>query len=296
MLKKVLKRMPGLRGLAQELTDLRLQVQAGQEREQRAHEERLRLQGELQQARDMIGRLQLCGASSDLDDIMVPEAGSRAPAFCGHSVVWPWLQEHINRPGLEVLEIGSRLVVARALWKEYLPDVQYTGFDYLPGPNVDVVGDAHRLSQYLPGRQFDFVFSCAVFEHLVCPWLVVEEISKVLRPGGKAFIETHFSFSEHEAPWHFFQFNSRALEQLFHPRLGFRVIDSGLSSPIVGRFAKGSQGYLLDQPVNNLYGHSEIVVEKVGPADPAFSWRDVAQDLAATSSYPPPLASVPDTQ
>ena len=114
--------------------------------------------------------------------------------------------------------------------------------------------------------------------------------------GGKAFIETHFSFSEHEAPWHFFQFNSRALEQLFHPRLGFRVIDSGLSSPIVGRFAKGSQGYLLDQPVNNLYGHSEIVVEKVGPADPAFSWRDVAQDLATTSSYPPPLASVPDTQ
>lgn len=185
MLKKVLKRMPGLRGLAQELTDLRLQVQAGQEREQRAHEERLRLQGELQQARDMIGRLQLCGASSDLDDILVPEAGSRAPAFCGHSVVWPWLQEHINRPGLEVLEIGSRLVVARALWKEYLPDVQYTGFDYLPGPNVDVVGGAHRLSQYLTGRQFDFVFSCAVFEHLVCPWLVVEEISKVLRPGGQ---------------------------------------------------------------------------------------------------------------
>ena len=38
------------------------------------------------------------------------------------------------------------------------------------------------------------------------------------------------------------------------------------------------------------------VVEKVGPADPAFSWRDVAQDLAATSSYPPPVASVSDTQ
>ena len=295
MLKKVLKQLPGLKGLADELASLRLQVQACQQREQQAHEERLRLQGELQQARETVGRLQLCGASSDLDVLLLPEASSRAPDFCGHSVVWPWIREHINRPGLEVLEIGSRLVVARALWREYLPDAVYTGFDYLHGPNVDVVGDAHRLSHHLPGRQFDFVFSCAVFEHLVCPWLVVEEIAKVLRPGGKAFIETHFSFSEHEAPWHFFQFNSRALEQLFHPRLGFKVLDSGLSSPIVGRFARGSQAYLVDQPVNNLYGHSAIVVEKVAPADPSFSWRDVAQDLAATSSYPPPVASSADT-
>ncbi|OOG87162.1 hypothetical protein B0E41_04470 [Hydrogenophaga sp. A37] len=216
------------------------------------------------------------------------EAAERAPEFCGHSVVWPWIKEHINRPGLEVLEIGSRLVVSRALWKDYLPDVNYTGFDFMDGPNVDVVGDAHKLASYLSGRQFDFVLSCAVFEHLTCPWLVAEEIAKVLRVGGKAYIETHFSFSEHETPWHFFQFNSRGLEQLFHPRLGFKVLDSGLSTPIIGRFARGSQGYLLDQPVNNLYCHAEIVVEKVAEPEPGFSWRDVAEDLLVSSSYPAP--------
>lgn len=288
MLKQVLKRLPGLRGLAAELHDLRIRLEQSHARELEGRAEMVRLRDALRAAEERSRSLQLCGQSSDLDDAFLTEAAERAPDFCGHSVVWPWIKEHINRPGLEVLEIGSRLVVSRALWKDYLPDVNYTGFDFMDGPNVDVVGDAHKLASYLPGRRFDFVLSCAVFEHLTCPWLVAEEIAKVLRVGGKAYIETHFSFSEHETPWHFFQFNSRGLEQLFHPRLGFKVIDSGLSTPIIGRFARGSQGYLLDQPVNNLYCHAEIVVEKVAEPEPGFSWRDVAEDLLVSSSYPEP--------
>lgn len=231
MLKQVLKRLPGLRGLAAELHDLRIRLEQSHARELAGQAEMARLRDALSAAEARARSLQLCGQSSDLDDAFLTEAAERAPAFCGHSVVWPWIKEHINRPGLEVLEIGSRLVVSRALWKDYLPDVNYTGFDFMDGPNVDVVGDAHKLATYLPGRQFDFVLSCAVFEHLTCPWLVAEEIAKVLRVWGKAYIETHFSFSEHETPWHFFQFNSRGLEQLFHPRLGFRVLDRGLSTP-----------------------------------------------------------------
>jgi SAM-dependent methyltransferase len=288
MLKQVLKRLPGLRGLAAELHDLRIRLEQSHARELTGQAEMARLRDALKTAEERSRSLQLCGQSSDLDDAFLTEAAERAPEFCGHSVVWPWIKEHINRPGLEVLEIGSRLVVSRALWKDYLPDVNYTGFDFMDGPNVDVVGDAHKLADYLQGRQFDFVLSCAVFEHLTCPWLVAEEIAKVLRVGGRAYIETHFSFSEHETPWHFFQFNSRGLEQLFHPRLGFKVLDSGLSTPIIGRFARGSQGYLLDQPVNNLYCHAEIMVEKVAEPEPGFSWRDVAEDLLVSSSYPAP--------
>ena len=73
-----------------------------------------------------------------------------------------------------------------------------------------------------------------------------------------------------------------------HQAMPGRSLDSGLSTPIIGRFARGSQGYLLDQPVNNLYCHAEIVVEKVAEPDPGFSWRDVAEDLLVSSSYPAP--------
>ena len=79
-------------------------------------------------------------------------------------------------------------------WKRFFPDVQYTGIDIIDGENVDLVADAHRLSEYFDKESFDLVLSFAVFEHLAMPWVVAEEISKVLKIGGHVAIETHFSY------------------------------------------------------------------------------------------------------
>jgi len=87
----------------------------------------------------------------------------------------------------------------------------YVGFDLYPGENVDIVGDAHRLSTYFDAEEFDLVFSSAMFEHFAMPWVVVEEIAKVLKVGGHAFVETHFSFTAHERPWNFFQFSDMGI-------------------------------------------------------------------------------------
>lgn len=233
--------------------------------------------------------LLLCGRASERDDEVWKDIPPRHPRFCGHTEVWPWLAEGFNRPEVQTLEIGSRLVVSQRLWKTFLPQVSYTGLDVMAGENVDVVGDAHFLSQCLPGRRFDLILSFNVFEHLACPWLVVEEIAKVLNIGGHVCIETHFSYSEHEEPWHFFQFNSRGLEVLFNRGLGFEVVDSGLSSPLVARFAKGAQPYLVDARVDKLYAHASIVARKVSEPDPEFSWQRAARYIAEHSSYPAPV-------
>ena len=72
------------------------------------------------------------------------------------------------------------------------------------GPNVDIVGDAHRLSSYFDEAEpFDLIYSSAVFEHLAMPWVVAGEIAKLLKVGGCVFVETHFSFTSHERSWHF---------------------------------------------------------------------------------------------
>lgn len=76
------------------------------------------------------------------------------------------------------------------------------------------------------------------------PWIVAEEIAKILKIGGLVCIETHFSFGEHEMPWNFFQFNSEGLKVLFNSRLGFEVLDSGMSNPVVGRFSADASDYL----------------------------------------------------
>ncbi len=232
----------------------------------------------------------VAGKHSDLDKTFHDNPDTQRPSNIGHEHIWSWLSRHFNQQGLKVLEVGSRAVSSQALWRKAIPDVDYTGFDFHSGENVDVVGDAHYLSSFFDESYFDLVISFAVFEHLAAPWLVAEEIAKVLKVGGTVLVESHFSFNEHELPWHFFQFNSRGLEVLFPAELGFETIDLGLSSPIVGRFSAEAAPYLRGQPIKNLFCHSSFAGRKLRHVSDSNNskslWQDVAQRISSVSSYP----------
>lgn len=58
-----------------------------------------------------------------------------------------FLSEKFNKKGMRVLEVGSRIVTG-ACNRSKFDKAEYVGFDYYSGPNVDVVGDAHKLSEY----------------------------------------------------------------------------------------------------------------------------------------------------
>ena len=120
------------------------------------------------------------------------------------------------------------------------------------------------------------------------PWIVVVEIAKLLRVGGIVCIETHFSFSSHERPWHFFQFSDMALRVLFSDALGFECIEAGMSNPIVGRFSSLADEYLRNKPVAGLYCHSEYLGKKVKDVK-AFDWAKVdLVDVVGEVKYPEP--------
>jgi len=117
---------------------------------------------------------------------------------------------------VRVLEIGSREVTGPSQARARFVDAEYVGFDYYPGPNVDIVGDVHRLSScFLENEKFDIIYSIACFEHFAMPWLVASEISKILKVGGIVYVKTHFSNGAHELPWNFFQFSDMGLRVLF---------------------------------------------------------------------------------
>jgi SAM-dependent methyltransferase len=195
-----------------------------------------------------------------------------------------------NHAGMKVLEIGSREVTGTSTFRKDFDQASYVGFDYYAGANVDVVGDAHRLGQYFAPGEFDLVFSSACFEHFAMPWVVAQEIAKVLKVGGHVFIETHFSYSAHERPWHFFQFSDMALRVLFPRAMGFECIEAGVSNPIVGRFSRLADQALRFRPVPALYCHSEYLGRKVAQADfPGWEHLDTAA-LVGQTHYPQPHA------
>jgi hypothetical protein len=209
------------------------------------------------------------------------------PRFFTHSSQGTWFAKHANFEGCRFLEIGSREVTGPSRIKCHIPLASYTGFDIIEGPNVDIVGDAHELSSQIAAESVDFVYSTAVFEHLAMPWLVVEEVAKILKVGGVVGIETHFSHSEHEYPWHFYQFNEHALRNLFCPELGFEVLDSGMENPIVGRFSFDAKKSKVGDPIYSLYVHSSILARKTRAVDlDHWNWRDCLTRIRSDSEYP----------
>lgn len=196
-----------------------------------------------------------------------------------------------NKPGMRVLEIGSREVTAASRARENFSAAEYVGFDFYHGHNVDIVGDAHKLSSYFKdGEQFDIVYSSACFEHFAMPWVVAAEMARVLKVGGFVFVETHFSFSSHERPWHFFQFSDMALKVLFSEALGFECVEAGMSNPIVGRFSSLADDYLKNKPIGGLYCHSEYLGKKVRDVK-NFDWGQIVlASIVGETTYPEPKA------
>ena len=209
------------------------------------------------------------------------------PELTDHTRFADRIVEFANKPGMRVLEIGSREVTGVSHLRARLHQAEYVGFDYYPGPNVDVVGDAHRLASYFDAP-FDAIYSSAVFEHLAMPWVVAEQIAGLLKIGGLLCVETHFSYASHERPWHFFQFSDMGLRVLFGEALGFECLEASLQNPIVGRFSHYAAHYLRYQPVTGLYCHANYMgrkVKDVGRVD--WSEVDIERAVQATR-YPAP--------
>jgi len=182
-----------------------------------------------------------------------------------------------------VLEIGSRArsgVSRRELFK----DKNYIGIDVLPGENVDIIGDAHELSNLVKDKKFNVIFSMSVFEHLKMPWKVVLEMNKVMELGGVAYISTHQTVGMHDLPWDFWRFSDTAWHSLFNKYTGFEIIQTSLSFPMrIVPFISVGDNELKDYEKSAGFYHSCVIVRKI--ADTNLSWN-VPSDKIGEGNYP----------
>jgi hypothetical protein len=179
----------------------------------------------------------------------------------------------------KVLEIGSRNrsgVVRRSL---FAPSVSYTGLDIKTGDNVDIVGDAHRLSALFPPSTFDAIFACSVFEHLLMPWKAAIEINKILRLGGMVMLTTHQTWPLHDTPWDYWRFSDMAWHAIFNRCSGFQILETALGEPafIVPSFTHAATDGLDRQPAR--LGCS-VIAKKTG--ETSLEWDVPAAELINT--------------
>lgn len=119
------------------------------------------------------------------------------------------------KPDAEILVIGSG--------DTSIPgNTTYT--DVAFGANVHCIADAHDLP--FPERSFDACIAVAVLEHVAAPYRCVDEIMRVLRPGGYVYAETPFMQPVHMGAYDFTRFTYLGHRRLFRY---FEEIRSGIS-------------------------------------------------------------------
>ena len=93
------------------------------------------------------------------------------------------------------------------------PDPRVVNLEYLPYQRVDLYADGLRLP--FADFSFDLVLSQAVLEHVPDPPKAVDEILRVLKPGGKVYAEFAFIQPLHAVPFHFYNITPHGAKLLF---------------------------------------------------------------------------------
>ena len=84
--------------------------------------------------------------------------------------------------------------------------------DLQPAVGLHARGDAHALP--FVDAAFDVVLCTEVLEHLQEPQRAIDEMHRVLKPGGQLLLTTRFLFPIHDAPHDYFRFTKYGLRHL----------------------------------------------------------------------------------
>ncbi|HBL31764.1 MAG TPA: methyltransferase type 11 [Acidobacteria bacterium] len=143
-----------------------------------------------------------------------------------------------------VYEFGALQVAGQegfADLRPLFPGKTYVGCDMRPGPGVDRLLDLHALD--LPDATAGTILCFDTLEHVEYPHRAVEEMFRVLRPGGVLAITSVMDFHIHDHPHDYWRFTPDAFRSLLRPCAQVQVDWAGreiFPHTVVGLGVKGA--------------------------------------------------------
>ncbi len=128
----------------------------------------------------------------------------------------PFVDEIAAHPDRFYLDVGCGR--RRAI----LPNCLY--LEVYPSPSADVVMEPACLYP-IASESLDGIGCFAVLEHVAEPWQAAREFRRMLKPGGKVFIDWPFLQPVHGYPSHYYNATREGLRRLFDD--GFDLIEIG---------------------------------------------------------------------
>jgi SAM-dependent methyltransferase len=118
---------------------------------------------------------------------------------------------------------------------------KYVGVDMEEGPGVDLLldltGDFGEIDSKLHNMRFGTIFCLSVLEHCSNPFRAADNLTRLLKPGGKICLSAPFSWEFHGYPSDYWRFTHEGIRQLF-PELEFNFNQGVAATSREGEFRK----------------------------------------------------------
>lgn len=131
------------------------------------------------------------------------------------------LKEHARG---KLLDLGCGNVPLYACYKDYIEDNWCVDWDNSLHSNqfLDQIADLNQPLE-MDDNQFDTIILSSVLEHIRKPELLISEMSRILKPGGKALLNQPFMYWLHEVPHDYYRYTEYALKSMLEDH-GFELI------------------------------------------------------------------------
>lgn len=140
-----------------------------------------------------------------------------------------------------VLDVGAK----DSPYKIFIPFTTYLRLDTSNETQPDICDDLHEVEW--ESDYFDTVIATEVLEHLYDPHKAVNEIYRLLKPGGVCIASTRFIFPYHAGPNDYYRFTWDSLRYIFNEFTEVEIIAHGNRLQAIWQLMNyGKERYILN--------------------------------------------------